>query len=272
VSDPLHTSAEAISVQPTPAPLVPEESTDFTVGVPVAIGVALVLSVIAFRIGRVGGASQRVGRWMPVVYVLIWSATLTVVTLLYASEIAGHWLLIAWLVFIVLAVASVGWLRGVASGIALAVEKRLSLGDAIRLGDIEGEVVAFGVRSVRVRSVDGTVHEIPNQFFMTESVANLSGDGGDSACEISVPIPRRLGTERAMQLARNAAMLTPLASPRHRPEVFLEPEAGSGQLSIRIRGYAFDPAYQDHYRSDVVARIHDAFHETEPKGTGLFSK
>jgi hypothetical protein len=31
------------------------------------------------------------------------------------------------------------------------------------------------------------------------------------------------------------------------------------RYEVRVRGYAFDAAYQDHYRSDVVSRIQAAF-------------
>ena len=141
------------------------------------------------------------------------------------------------------------------SGVALAIEGRINEGDAVKVDNIEGEIVAFGLRSIRVRAVDGTLHEIPNVKFVTESVANISGEGGDSACEITLAVPDDLEPARALAIAREVAILTPLASPRHEPEVFLRPPAAPNQpYKVLIRGYAFDQTYQEHFRSDVVAR------------------
>ena len=64
--------------------------------------------------------------------------------------------------------------------------------------------------------------------------------------------------------ALEAAILSPLASPRHRPEVFLGEHLEVGApVKLMIRGYAFDPNYQDHFRSDVIERVTKMFAATK---------
>lgn len=213
---------------------------------------AIIVSFFLFRFGRHTEA-KRIKRGMPVLYAVIWGLTLVSITSLYARGLDGQWKLVVWLVFVFGVFASVGWLRSVMSGVALAVEGRVVAGDSIRIDDVEGEVLSFGLRSVSIRGVDGNVHEVPNDKFVSSTVVNLSAIGGDSICDIFLEVPRTMKPADALVLAREVAILTPLASPRHRPEVFLEPTDNNRR--IRIRGYVFDPEYQEHFQSDVISRF-----------------
>ena len=236
------------------------------------MGIVLIAVIVTYflrRLGRIQTATK-LRRWMPILYVSVWGAASVLIAFTYATALPDYWIVVVGLFVATVLLASVGWLRSVAAGLALALESRLHIGDSIRLDKIEGEIHAFGLRSVRVRSVDGTIHEVPNEKFMSESVANLSGDGGDSACEITIKVPPLIEPNRALLIARNAAILTPLASPQHQPEVFLNTSDETDEsFEIHVRGYAFDPSYQDHYRSDVVARFHDDFRREKGGGTKL---
>lgn len=228
-------------------------------GVFVVLIIAGLLSLLMRRVGRSNVAGP-FRRWLPVAYSVVWGLAIVIVTMIYAQGLPNTWFLAIWLVFLVVVFASVGWLRSVMSGVALSIEGRIRLGDSIRVGDVEGEVIGFGMRALRLRSVEGTIHEIPNQKLVTEPVANLTGDGGDSACELTIAVPDEVDPDTALELARTIAVLTPLASPRHRPEVFLfARDKQERSYELKIRGFAFDAAYQDHFRSDVVARLQSAF-------------
>lgn len=226
--------------------------------IPVVLAAALV-SLLLARISR-SRAARRLRRWLPLLYTSIWGAAVIFITWIYARGLSSTWFLAIWLLFLLIALASVGWLRSVMSGVALSMEGRIRIGDSIRFGTVEGEVIAFGMRAMRLRGVDGTIHEIPNEKLVTEAVANLSGEGGDSACELTLTVPPSVDPNEALEIARTVAVLTPLASPRHRPEVFLLPRAREDQrYELRVRGYAFDALYQDHYRSDVTSRMQTVF-------------
>ncbi len=123
--------------------------------------------------------------------------------------------------------------------------------------------MAFGARAVTLRTDDGTLHQIPNASITQESVTNLRAEG-DAACEITIEVPENVTPERAKELARQASFLTPLASPHHAPQVFLDIDRARNQVQMHIRGFAFDPAHRDHYRSDVVARVHQMLRNERP--------
>lgn len=248
-------------VQQSMVQQAPIESGDPGVAPQAVIGVIVVAVFTSMLLGRLGRSNLASGlrRWLPLLYTTLWGATLIALTVMYARGLSQMAFAGVFVLFLLGAFASVGWLRSVMAGVAISIEGRIHLGDSIRIGSTSGEVIGFGVRSLRLRAVDGSIHEIPNEKLVVESVTNLSGDGGDSATEFVIAVPAGVDPDRAVQVARDVAILTPLASPRHQPEVFLESGPHLHQFEIRVRGYAFDAAYQDHFRSDVVARIQSEF-------------
>lgn len=248
-------STVGMSVDDTPAAELTGAHARGVIGV---VGVAVIVTLLVRRVGRSNLAGD-LRRWLPLLYSSVWGIAVLNITLIYARGLSSSWFLAIWLLFVFVGLASVGWLRSVMSGVAITLEGRIKLGDSVRVNDISGEVIEFGVRALRLRAVDGSIHEIPNEKLVTESVTNLSGDGGDSAAELLISIPAGIEPDRALEIARRVAILTPLASPRHRPEVFLESSGIDGRFELRIRGYAFDAAYQDHFKSDVVSRIQSDF-------------
>lgn len=231
-------------------------------GILAVLLIALFISLLVRRVGK-ANLAPHLRRWVPVAFTSVWAIAIFAVAVIYARGLPGSWSLVIWLLFIVVTVASIGWLRSVLAGIAVSLEGHIKLGDSIRVGDVTGEVTGFGVRATRLRGVDGAIHEVPNERLVTDFVTNLSGEGGDSATELVFAVPKHVAVDEAVEVARRIAILSPLASPRHRPEVFLEAR-GNEKFEVRIRGYAFDAAFQDHFRSDVVSRIQAEFTADSP--------
>ncbi|MFW5966292.1 MAG: mechanosensitive ion channel family protein [Persicimonas sp.] len=217
---------------------------------------AILASVVIGKLARLPGL-RGVRRWLVLARVLLWTVVLFEVIFTLSWAITDYWLVLAVLLVGVLLVAGLDWLRDVAAGLALAFERTLQVGDRVRYGKLEGEIAAFGARAITLRSPDGTRHQIPNASFTNRSVTDLRVEG-EAACDITVRVPEGLSPERAVELIGQVAFLTPLASPRRQPEVYWEtgPRA-DGPVRIRIRGYAFDPAHRERFKSEVLSRIHE---------------
>ena len=208
------------------------------------------------RIAKLPGL-RHLRRWFELARVIIWASITLEVAFTISRMVTDNWLLVGLLLLALVAMAGFDWLRNISAGLALAFERRFEVGDVVRYQDVEGELTEMGIRAVTLRAADGTFHQIPNVNFTSASVTNLQAEG-EAACEIVVSVPAGVSPQRAAKLAREAAFLTPLASPRHRPEAFLDVgDPASTNVELRVRGFAFDPAHREHYRSDVVARIHD---------------
>ncbi len=223
------------------------------------VGMVVLAAAVSWTLGRLLDLPglHRFRRWLALGRVLLWSFVAFDVVFALGHAVTEHWLVLGVVVVAIAALAGLDWLRNVVAGLALAFEDRFRPGDLVRHRDVEGELVHFGTRAVTLRSREGTLHHVPNQRFVRESLTHLETEG-KAACDILVALPRGVSPDRALRLAEQAAFLTPLASPHHRPQAFLDVDADDGDTGVRlhIRGYPFDPAYRDHYRSDVVARVH----------------
>lgn len=56
-----------------------------------------------------------------------------------------------------------GFVSDLVTGISILVEQQFDVGDAVKIGTIEGTVTALGLRTTQVTSADGTVNYIPNR-------------------------------------------------------------------------------------------------------------
>lgn len=56
-----------------------------------------------------------------------------------------------------------GFVSDLVTGISILLEQQLDVGDAVKIGTIEGIVTAIGLRTTQVTGVDGTVNFIPNR-------------------------------------------------------------------------------------------------------------
>jgi small-conductance mechanosensitive channel len=223
---------------------------------------AVLFSSLLRRIGRMDGA-HKVRRWLPLAYSLVWGGLLLGLAWTLATHDLGLRLGLV-LVFLSLgAVTALGWLRSIWAGIVLNWEGRVREGQTLRVGEIQGEVVALGMRSIRIRDADGVVHEIPHHRFVDQTFSTYSPQG-EVVCDLVYVIGRSAALEQDLETIREIALLTPLASPRHQPEVFLlDEERHDGRLPVQIRGYAFSADCREHYRSDVLARLDQVFRKPE---------
>lgn len=223
----------------------------------VLLVVTLLISWGMGRLMKLAGL-QRARKWLALLRVMLWSFMVVNLAFALSSAVSAYyWLPVGVVGLAMLGLAGLPWLRNISAGLAVAFEDQFHVGDPVKHGGATGEITHFGARAVTLRASDGTLHQVPNQNFAQDSVTRIESEG-DAACEIRVSIPLGVAPERAMHLAKQAAFLTPLASPRHRPEVYLEMgDHRSEGIEMRIRGWAFDPSCREAFQSDVVARIHD---------------
>ncbi len=148
-------------------------------------------------------------------------------------------------------------IRNVIAGVLLAIDRDFHAGDIIRVGDVEGEVRAVRIRHVKLSTVEGHDVEIPSKVFVTEMHSNVTTSTMDAPVTIAMALPSVCDSSIARRVAFTAAAVSPYASPRRRPKVFVEPSADDPDgLSLTIRAFVLDPSLEDGYRSDVIELIH----------------
>lgn len=245
----LAVTAEPVVVAPVAAP-------------PTALGWMLLLAVAGtavvltwlVRRAALAPALRPWVRWLHPLVVLTWLGAAALLALLSLrvetlAETAGRVALL-----VVLGVVTAPMLRDLLAGMVISIEARHRVGDDIRVGELEGRIVALGLRSVVLRAHDGSELTIPNGRFAAADVARLNLPSGEAPFELEVELEREGGVEAATIELVEAAVLSPLAAPGSLPEVYVV-EAHGPRLRLRMRVYVFDRTYEERYRSDILARL-----------------
>jgi hypothetical protein len=205
------------------------------------------------RMGR-APALATTHRWLPLAYVACWAGVAGMWLRRVVPDEGAHGLARA-AALVLIAIAALPWLRNVFHAVVFGIENRYRIGDDLRVGDVEGRLVAVGPRAIVVRAVDGTEIAIPHSTVARANVVRLNLAVRDAPCEIVLAPPAGLDAEDAMRLARSAAALSPYAAPRCAPRAFLVSDRAGGHFQVRLRGFVFDREHESLYRSDVAARF-----------------
>jgi len=204
------------------------------------------------------GRYQQLRRWIPGARLVIWTVGLgfALYTLLTAAPV--ELVLMALPVALGLGLASQDLVRNVIAGVILTADRGFEVGDVIRIGEHEGEVQMIGLRHVELVTSSGHMTEIPNVQFLTQSSSNVTPNTKDAQVAISMLLPPHTSVTEARAIAYEAAAISRFASPRRPPRVFIDAEPDKPlETRLNIRGFVFDPGYDEHYRSDVVELIQE---------------
>ena len=194
--------------------------------------------------------------------VSIWTLSL-VLALSLAAELSPP---VAWMLLpaggLALALAVSDLMRDALVGIGQALSARVKRGDHVSVGDLAGEVERVGIRSIRLRTLDGTIVDIPQRRIMTEGIQRLQVEGGGYPVSLDLPIPTEIPIHEAMEEARLAALL---AKHAHLGKGATAAVTDGEPARIRVVGHAIDAFHGSQYRGQVVALYHAALHALQDK-------
>lgn len=151
------------------------------------------------------------------------------------------------------------------AGVILLVDEPFQVGDRIAFGGFYGEVQEIGLRSVRLVTLDDNLVTIPNNLFLTESVASANA----GALDCMVVIPFYIAAAEDFQLARRIvaeATTTSRYVYLNKPVVTHVRDEFLGErfvTVIKVKAYVFDARYESAFATDVTERVKSAFRARE---------
>jgi small-conductance mechanosensitive channel len=131
--------------------------------------------------------SARLRTLLPMLRTMLLVTILAIVGLLVLSEIGVNTaplLAGAGVLGIAIGFGSQTLVRDVITGLFLLLENTMQVGDVVSLGGLTGTVEALSIRTIRLRSEDGSVHVIP--FSAVTTVTNMTRDFGHAVIEVGV--------------------------------------------------------------------------------------
>ena len=153
-------------------------------------------------------------------------------------------------------------LRGsLIAGVILLVDEPFQVGDRVAFGDSYGEITEIGLRSVRLVTLDDNLVTIPNNLFLTQSVASANAGALDCMVVMTFYIAAAEDYRKARRLAHEATS-TSRYTYLSKPIVTLIADEFLGERFVtvlRVKAYVFDARYEKAFATDVTERVKEAF-------------
>lgn len=153
------------------------------------------------------------------------------------------------------------FIASIVAGIIILVDRPFQVGDRVTFDGYYGEVRHIGLRSVRLMTLDDTQITIPNNKFLTDSVA--SGNAGD--VQMMIQMDFFVGLEeditRAKQLVSEALTTSRYIALDRTWKVLVSEIMQQTYVSVRIRAkaYVIDVRFEKDFETDVTERVLEAF-------------
>ena len=131
--------------------------------------------------------SARLRTLLPMLRATMLIAIVTIVALIVLSEIGVNiapLLAGAGVIGLAIGFGSQKLVQDIITGLFLLLENAMQVGDVVTLGGMSGTVENLSIRTIRLRSVDGSVHIVP--FSAVTTVTNMSRDFGYAVVDVSV--------------------------------------------------------------------------------------
>lgn len=143
------------------------------------------------------------------------------------------------------------------SGLIVVFDRSFQVGDRVKFNDIYGDVIAIGVRSTRIRTLDDSIVTVPNSQFMNEPVTSANAGALDMQVEVDffvdadsdLKLTRRLLSESAV-----ASRYTYLEKPVQVlfKKVFVDRVFCT---RARVKAYVVETIYEKAFESDLTERF-----------------
>ncbi|MGQ9838530.1 MAG: mechanosensitive ion channel family protein [Cyanobacteriota bacterium] len=149
------------------------------------------------------------------------------------------------------------YISSIIAGITALFEAPYRVGDRVKLGEHYGEVVNYGLRSVKIKTPDDDIVTIPHNFLWSNAVANAN----DGALEAQVAVDFHFGhgvdlalVQRILYQAAYTSKYTQLKLPVR--VVITEKPWG---IIAKLRCYPLDARDEFVFKTDLLTRARQAF-------------
>ncbi len=147
------------------------------------------------------------------------------------------------------------------AGMTVMVDRPFQVGDRVTFEGNYGDIIAVGLRSVRMRTLTDDIITIPNNKFLSE--VTVSGNYG--ALDMQVVIPFYVSMDEDITLARDLIQEAASSSRYiHLPKpvtVLVKQTITDNYLAIQLtcKAYVVDTVYEKLFETDITLRVMKEF-------------
>lgn len=151
----------------------------------------------------------------------------------------------------------------IVAGIILIFDTPFKTGDRISFGDDYGEILAIGLRSVKLRTLDDNIITIPNARFISDTVASANYGALDMMVVSTFHVSPNNDIEMIKDFIKQA-IVTSRFSYLKKDISFTVNEATLYNriiLKIDAKSYVMDVRYEKAFQSDIITTVNQLFLE-----------
>lgn len=151
------------------------------------------------------------------------------------------------------------------AGLTIMIDRPFQVGDRVTFEGHYGDIIAIGLRSVRMQTLNDDIITIPNNKFLNEVA--ISGNYG--ALDMQVVIPFYIGMDQDINAARDIIQEAASSSRYiHLPKpvvVLVKQTITENYLSIQLtcKAYVVDIKFEKLFETDITLRVMQEFRKTD---------
>ncbi|MDD9196311.1 mechanosensitive ion channel [Aliivibrio sp. S3MY1] len=162
------------------------------------------------------------------------------------------------------------------AGLTIMIDRPFQVGDRVTFEDNYGDIIAIGLRSVRMQTLNDDIITIPNNKFLNEVA--MSGNYG--ALDMQVVIPFYIGMDQDINAARDIIQEAASSSRYiHLPKpvvVLVQQTITDNYLAIQLtcKAYVVDIKFEKLFETDITLRVMQEFRKSDiyPPAIAIQSK
>lgn len=203
----------------------------------------------------------RVKQFLPFLRMVVLTIVIVFLMNLFLNLSPENILAVTGTVAVALGFAFKDYVSSIIAGIVGLFESPYRVGDRITIGDNYGEVVSYGLRSIKIQTPDDNRVTIPHNKIWTEAVANSNTGALEAqvvtkfyfAHEIDVNLVKKI-LYRVAQTSKYTQLKLPI--------VVVMQEKPWGSM-FKLKSYPLDARDEFVYQTDLIARSKQAFAKYE---------
>lgn len=199
----------------------------------------------------------RVKQFLPFLRMLVLTTTVVVLMNLFLNLSKENILAVTGTVAVALGFAFKDYASSIIAGIVGIFESPYGVGDRIKIGDDYGEVMSYGLRSVKIKTPDDNMITIPHNKIWTEAISNANTGALEAqvvtefyfAHDVDISLVRKI-LYRVAQTSKYTALKLPI--------LVIMTEKPWGTM-FKLKCYPLDARDEFIYQTDLITRAKMAF-------------
>lgn len=207
------------------------------------------------------GWRLRVKQFLPFLRMIVLTTTVAVLMNLFLNLSKENILAVTGTAAVALGFAFKDYASSIIAGIVGLFESPYGVGDRIKIGDYYGEVISYGLRSVKIQTPDDNTITIPHNKIWTEAVSNANAGALEAqvvtefyfAHDVDINLVRKI-LYRVAQTSKYTALKLPIV-------VVMEEKPWG--TAFKLKAYPLDARDEFIYKTDLIVRAKQAFAKHE---------